>query len=298
MKTQQKYIDMPKEIAIELVGEFLQPGMSTLGMWFGWNQPSQGDSVKLGSVYGYPTNEKLYWDELFGCNQWLPKPEVTIEDKKDFIKMMRSYKKNPRDGFEINGLFECDEVFFPYSEMDIEDQMLYRLMVMSVNTCGTDYHEWSIELGYELAENYSKKKSATVEWKLYEDSDKGFTEEFMDRFGDKIYVPIYPDDGDHYAEGIVDKHVEEDDVLWLEELVAKEFPQQFYTRMFGICGNLNYTYWQKDVNKVLTWFVAWMQDEWKTGNLNLTSDTPNEKLNAWLRWVDSQPVLPIFEETV
>ena len=281
---------MPKEIALELVRIFLEPGTPTLGMWFGWNQPSEGDMVKLGSAYGYSSEDKVYWNEVF--------VGATLEQKKEYVSLMKSWKKDPRKPFTLQGMFEADEVFYPFDNMDLEHQMLYRLMVMSVNTCGTDYHEWSIEFGYYLASWYGDKTSASKEWRIActDTRDERFTEDFLSNelLNTLVNVDIIAEDGDHYPEGIVDKHVNTDTVLWLEQHIS-EYYGDFYFWMFGVQSN-QHTYWQGEVNKTLAWFVDWMIEEWGEGNLTLTPDSPSKILNKWLQYVESNLLLPGFEE--
>jgi hypothetical protein len=280
----QSAFPMSNELALELIQSFLQPGMPTLGMWFGWNQPEQNDQVKLGSVYATHTMS-VYWEDLF--------EGASLDDKKEFVKLCKLMKHDPREVMTISGLWNADEVFFPFNKLDNGDKCLYRLHVMAINT-GSDYHNWAVEFGERLAEIYWDNNDATCEWELYEE-DNDFSREMWDIFKHLLpKITPYVSTGNIYPPNNYHNKVDEDILEWLNDYIANR--DDFWSWMFGIeHSNRTYINDEDDVCDVLTWFIEWMQKEWLTGNLQLTTDTPSPKLNAFVEMVNNSQLLPGFD---
>lgn len=277
----QAVFPMSNELTLELIRSFLQPGMPTLGMWLGWNQPDKDDVVKLGSAYAVHS-EEFWWETAF--------EDATLDQKKEFVRICKMYKKNLRDKLTVSGLMCAEEVFFPYAKLSKDEQCLYRLHTMAVNT-GNDYHNWAIEYGEMLAHRHADSEFADVKWELYEE-DNSFSREMFEFITNNELWDIIPYSMEIEPPYAKAEDADEDLLEWLEEYIG-DYSGDFFDWMFGVPRD-GHSWWEDDVIPVLAWFMEWMQDEWKTGNLELTPDTPSQKLNDFITMVNAQEILPGF----
>lgn len=240
MSEETKPTQLNNEMALAIVKDAIMPGQPTLGLWFGWNQPNEESTVKLGSICGRI--------QSYTVRELLHNSDLELWQVKDILREMKYCKLDKDETIsERWALALCDEVFIPYGVLSPEEKALYRLKVLLVNTM-TEGHNWAIEYGDYLATVYYRLESAGLsEWR----SQDAKYSDLHDILADYKLLPVAA-----YEES---------------DCVSPKYNPETYEFALGkvldLFPDLEYNYQKSGVSEILAWVLDWLKDEYQKGNL-------------------------------
>lgn len=287
----QSYFPMTDEVSLDFIKWMIQPDNPTLGLWFGWNQPNDDTTVKLGDCYTIPSFNDYTMTIVDLFNTELG--PIGFNSARDILKELKSHYGKRYSKYlkpKLSGIW-ATEVFRQFSELENEEKCIYRLCVMSINTM-TELHNFACAYMESLAESYSKNSD---EWSLYENDDSGIDEiayQFNDKFSGLIDFT-----------GYLQYNYSDEEYHYFNEWKVSEYFQapmdnydksgsDFIQDIFGLDVP---EYESENILKVLSVAMEWIKSEWNDGILQFHYDeSMPDIIKKFTRQFEMQDLLPGF----
>lgn len=299
-----KYMSFPYQAAFEFIMRAIEPGeMSLAGMFFIHQPDTNDETVNLSQIY--LTGGSF---DSFNLSEALQSIDLTDYDTlRDIIKLIRDSGYTGKlsefivDSRKIEGLYESDYVTSSLSEieyrLDSTHVLLLKLAIFSVNTIGSEAHEWAIDylnyLAYELAKDgkldfsvYESDRYSNVNTEIFQKLlELGYKPRFTLSDYDNSKPDYYLDDKRFYhdvSQAVID---------WNEEESTDIEEEKIYDWIDNNTPHSVNRYDYKDsIKPIILYWISELCKAWNDGNLSLSvlKDDKFPALSEFTYQVNSQ----------